>query len=331
MTTFASPTASAARSSRLTDGRTQRVRTGRHRCRAAVATPLRPGRREPRRCARFARALPDRAAAAARLSPARSTGAARPSTCAGALRDAVRNDGEVMRLPRLRRRLRQRRGAAADRRVRLDEAAHRRATALRPCARRAVERAEVFTIGTRLTRVTRALRLKNREQALAAASHAGRRLGRRHAHRRRAAGLSGGAALCRLCARRARARPVRRARARRPCGDDGGGRAAVRAGLAHLLADAARRRSALCGRRPTRSRSILPLIDDLADGSSTKSLCAHVLQSRRRANRCIAACACALPLPACGERVGVRGDGLTSRPAHPARKSVPTSPASGER
>ena len=35
---------------------------------------------------------------------------------------------------------------------------------------RAADRIEVFTIGTRLTRVTRALQLKNREQALAAAS-----------------------------------------------------------------------------------------------------------------------------------------------------------------
>jgi uncharacterized protein with von Willebrand factor type A (vWA) domain len=34
----------------------------------------------------------------------------------------------------------------------------------------AVERIEVFTFGTRLTRVTRAMRLKNREQALVATS-----------------------------------------------------------------------------------------------------------------------------------------------------------------
>jgi uncharacterized protein with von Willebrand factor type A (vWA) domain len=35
---------------------------------------------------------------------------------------------------------------------------------------RAADSAEVFTIGTRLTRITRALRLRNRDQALAAAS-----------------------------------------------------------------------------------------------------------------------------------------------------------------
>ena len=69
------------------------------------------------------------------------------------LREAVRNDGEVMRLPRLRRRTRQRRvlllidvsGSMKER----TEAHLRFAHALA----RAVERIEVFTIGTRLTRV----------------------------------------------------------------------------------------------------------------------------------------------------------------------------------
>ena len=70
------------------------------------------------------------------------------------LREAIRNDGEVMRLPRLRRRTRQRRvlllidvsGSMKER----TEAHLRFAHALA----RAVERIEMFTIGTRLTRVS---------------------------------------------------------------------------------------------------------------------------------------------------------------------------------
>ena len=81
------------------------------------------------------------------------------------LREAIRNDGEVMRLPRLRRRTRQRRvlllidvsGSMKER----TEAHLRFAHALA----RAVERIEVFTIGTRLTRVTQALRLEEPRSA----------------------------------------------------------------------------------------------------------------------------------------------------------------------
>ena len=68
----------------------------------------------------------------------------------------------------------------------------------------AVERIEVFTFGTRLTRVTRAMRLKHREQALAATStivsdwDGGTRIGDA------LAGVPRGAALRRLFARRAR-------------------------------------------------------------------------------------------------------------------------------
>ena len=42
---------------------------------------------------------------------------------------------------------------------------------LRACAVADGQQFEVFTFGTRLTRVTRALRLKSREQALDAAAH----------------------------------------------------------------------------------------------------------------------------------------------------------------
>ena len=82
------------------------------------------------------------------------------------LRDAVRRDGEVLSLPRLARKARQRRilllvdvsGSMQDH----TEGAMSLAHALVGAA----ERAEVFTLGTRLTRVTRALRLRSRSQAL---------------------------------------------------------------------------------------------------------------------------------------------------------------------
>ena len=120
------------------------------------AAPLRP-------CS----ARPPAAPAAAIAACARGAGlrhAAHPA------RGDARNDGDVMRLRRLKRALRQRKHPAADRRVRLDEGAHRGASAHRACAGACGARIEVFTFGTRLTRVTRAMRLKNREQALAAAA-----------------------------------------------------------------------------------------------------------------------------------------------------------------
>ncbi len=86
------------------------------------------------------------------------------------LREAVRNDGDVMQLRRLKRRPRQRRvlllidvsGSMKER-----TEAH---LAFAHALVRAADSVEVFTIGTRLTRITRALRLKNRVQALTAAS-----------------------------------------------------------------------------------------------------------------------------------------------------------------
>ncbi|WP_108661830.1 VWA domain-containing protein [Acuticoccus kandeliae] len=87
-----------------------------------------------------------------------------------ALREAVRRDGEILRLPQLRRRTRQRRilllidvsGSMKGQ----TEASLRLAHTLVHSA----ERAEVFTIGTRLTRVTRALRHRHASVALAAAA-----------------------------------------------------------------------------------------------------------------------------------------------------------------
>jgi uncharacterized protein with von Willebrand factor type A (vWA) domain len=87
-----------------------------------------------------------------------------------ALRLAVRNDGEVMHLPRLRRRTALRpvlllidvSGSMKDRTDEHLRFAHALA--------RALSRIEVFAFGTRLTRVTRPLRLRHQEQALEAAS-----------------------------------------------------------------------------------------------------------------------------------------------------------------
>ena len=87
-----------------------------------------------------------------------------------ALREAARRDGEVLTLPRRRRQMRQRRivllidvsGSMKDR----TEAALRLAHTLA----RVAERLEVFTLGTRLTRITPALRHRNPAQALDRAS-----------------------------------------------------------------------------------------------------------------------------------------------------------------
>ena len=193
------------------------------------------------------------------------------------LRDAVRNDGEVMRLPRLRRRPRQRRvllliDVSGSMKARTD--AHLRfAHALA----QAVERIEAFTIGTRLTRVTQALRRKRREQALDAAAaivadwDGGTRIGD---------ALPAFLAVPRFAgyARSALVLVI----------SDG-----LERGDHRAMTDAVARLAALAWRvswltplavdpryRPETDalRSILPLIDDLADGSSTERLCAHVLR-----------------------------------------------------
>jgi uncharacterized protein with von Willebrand factor type A (vWA) domain len=88
-----------------------------------------------------------------------------------ALRDSVRNDGEVLRLGRLRRRTRPRKillliDVSGSMKARTEENMR-----LAHALSQAAPNVEVFTFGTRLTRVTRALRLKRPEQALAAAAH----------------------------------------------------------------------------------------------------------------------------------------------------------------
>lgn len=193
------------------------------------------------------------------------------------LRGALRHDGEVMRLPRLRRRTRQRRvlllvDVSGSMKARTD--AHLRfAHALA----RAVERIEVFTIGTRLTRVTAALRLRNGSRALATASaivadwDGGTRIGdalQAFLTVPRFAGYARGALVLVV--------------------SDG-----LERGDHRAMTEAVKRLSALAWRvswltplavdpryRPETGalKAILPLIDDLADGSSTERLCAHVLQ-----------------------------------------------------
>lgn len=86
------------------------------------------------------------------------------------LRDSVRNDGEVLRLGRLRRRQRPRKilfliDVSGSMKARTEENMR-----LAHVLVQSAGNVEVFTFGTRLTRVTGALRLKRREQALNAAS-----------------------------------------------------------------------------------------------------------------------------------------------------------------
>ncbi len=87
------------------------------------------------------------------------------------LRNSVRNDGEVLHLGRLRRRSRPRKlllliDVSGSMKARTEENMK-----LAHALLQVVKSTEVFTFGTRLTRVTRALRLKRREQALNAAAH----------------------------------------------------------------------------------------------------------------------------------------------------------------
>ncbi|MGY4496232.1 uncharacterized protein with von Willebrand factor type A (vWA) domain [Bradyrhizobium sp. GM24.11] len=87
------------------------------------------------------------------------------------LRDSVRSDGEILRLGHMKRRQRPRKflllidvsGSMKSRTEDNMKLAH--------ALVQAAPNVEVFTFGTRLTRVTRALRLKRREQALSAAAH----------------------------------------------------------------------------------------------------------------------------------------------------------------
>ena len=87
------------------------------------------------------------------------------------LREAARNDGEVMRLGRLKRRSRPRKlllliDVSGSMKARSEDNLRLAHTLVQ-----VAPNIEVFTFGTRLTRVTRALRPKRREQALAQVAH----------------------------------------------------------------------------------------------------------------------------------------------------------------
>lgn len=192
------------------------------------------------------------------------------------LREAVRRDGEVVRLPVLERRQRRRRvlllidvsGSMKDH----TDTSLRFAHALA----QATDRLEVFTLGTRLTRITRALRRRSREQALARASalvadwDGGTRLGdalQAFLSVPRFAGFSRGALTVVLSD-----------------GLERGDHAPMVQAMDKLsrLSWAVLWLSPLAGAREFSAetgalRSVLPYIDRLGDGSSAQRLCAEVL------------------------------------------------------
>jgi len=200
-----------------------------------------------------------------------------------AMKEAIRNNGEIFRLPRLTRRPRRRNillliDVSGSMKART-EAHLRFAHALV----RSAERIEVFTIGTRLTRITNALKRRNRDQALASASgivsdwDGGTRIGdalQAFLAVPRFAGYARGAVVLILSDGLERGDPKAMTEAVR--------RLAARAWhlswITPLAADP--------GYRPETAalKSVLPMLDALADGSSTERLCAHVLTlSRQRA------------------------------------------------
>ncbi len=163
------------------------------------------------------------------------------------LRESARNDGEVMRLGRLKRRARPRKmllliDVSGSMKLRSEDNLRLAHTLVQ-----ATPNVEVFTFGTRLTRVTRALRLKRREQALAAAAHlvsdwdGGTRIGDA------LQAFLAVPAVRRLRPRRRGRGHIRRAGARRSHGVARRGRQTVAARLAAELADAA------CGRLQLRA------------------------------------------------------------------------------
>jgi uncharacterized protein with von Willebrand factor type A (vWA) domain len=215
------------------------------------------------------------------------------------LREAVKNDGDVMRLPRLKRATRQRRvlllidvsGSMKERTEQHLRFAHALA--------RAVEFIEVFTFGTRLTRITRAMRLKNRDQALASAAalvadwDGGTRIGdalQAFLAVPRFAGYARGAIVLILSDGLERGEPQAMVNAV--------GRLSRRAWhlawLTPLAADPAY--------RPQTEALVLslPALDALADGSSVDAITRHVLSLSERANP-------AISLPGAGRLIQAHG------------------------
>jgi uncharacterized protein len=195
---------------------------------------------------------------------------------ARSLRAAIRNDGEIISLKRLRRKTRPRPILLM---IDVSGSMKQRSDANLAFAHALVQNAvriEVFTFGTRLTRVTRALRRKNREQALAEASvtvadwDGGTRIGDAllsFLAVPRFATYARGAAVVILSDGLERGDPQAMIQAVR--------RLAARAWridwLTPLAGDP--------GYRPETQAlaAVRPLLGSLTDGSSTESLCRHVL------------------------------------------------------
>jgi uncharacterized protein len=223
----------------------------------------------------FARALPARAPRRQGYRWRRARSGSRVDA-RRMFRDAMRHAGEFVRVHRRKRRLRQRRivvlidvsGSMKERTQAHLSFAH--------ALTRAADTVEVFTVGTRLTRITRALRLRDREQALTAASllvadwDGGTRLGEAlgaFLSMPRFAALARGAAVVVLSDGLERGDPtaMRDAVARLS-------QLAWRVvWLTPLAADASfePRTAGLVAARP--------FLDVLADGGSIDSICAHVL------------------------------------------------------
>jgi uncharacterized protein len=197
------------------------------------------------------------------------------------LRETVRNDGEMLHLGRLRRRARLRKvllliDVSGSMKTRTDENMK-----LAHTLSQAVPNLEVFTFGTRLTRVTRPLRLKRREQALNAAAHlvndwdGGTRIGdalQAFLSVPRFASYSRGATIIVVSD-----------------GLERGDPAVLRDAVAKL----ARRSWRLSWLTPLATSAafrpqtaalvaIEPLLDDLADGGSSAAIVTHLLSLRRR-------------------------------------------------
>jgi uncharacterized protein len=234
-----------------------------------------------------------------------------------AMKDAIRNDGEIFRLPRLARKPRRRNILL------IIDVSGSMKTRTEPHLRfahalvRSADRVEVFTIGTRLTRVTNALKLKHRDQALTTASglvsdwDGGTRIGdalQAFLAIPRFAGYARGAVVLVLSDGLERGDPKAMTDAVR--------RLAARAWhlswVTPLAADP--------NFKPQTAalQSILPMIDALADGSSTERLCHHVLT--------LAHARAVPPLPIIpddGERAGVRGSRLLRAQSRPSPSPTP--------
>ena len=197
------------------------------------------------------------------------------------LRESARNDGEFLKLSRLRRRPRARKllvliDVSGSMKQRTDEN-----LALAHVLTQSTPLVETFTFGTRLTRVTRALRLKRREQALSAAARlvgdwdGGTRIGealQAFLAVPRFAGYARGAAVLVISDGLER-------------GDVGAMRDAAaklsrRAWVFHWLTPLATTRAFTP--QTAGLLAIRPFVDEMVNGGSTEAIVAHILSLRRR-------------------------------------------------